>query len=51
MLNRISSAVPSTTSGITSGASIMPETSPFAKNRRRTSAIDAGIASTVVTTR
>ena len=48
-LNRISSEIPSTTSGITSGASITPDTSPLAKNRRRTSAIDAGIASAVAT--
>ena len=50
VLNRISRAVPSTTNGITSGASMMPDTTPLAKNRRRTRAIDAGIASTVVTT-
>ena len=48
-LNRISSEIPRTTSGITRGASMTPDTMPFAKNLRRTSAIDAGIASEVVT--
>jgi hypothetical protein len=48
VLNRIRSEIPKTTSGITSGASRIPETSPFAKNRRRTNAIAAGTASAVV---
>ena len=46
-MNRISSEIPSTTSGITRGASISPDTRPFAKNFRRTSAIAAGTASAV----
>jgi hypothetical protein len=48
-LNRISSEIPRTTSGITRGASMTPDTMPLAKNRRRTSAIDAGIAREVAT--
>ena len=48
-LNRISSEIASTISGITKGASSSPDMSPLAKNRRRTKAIDAGIASAVAT--